>query len=346
MLGSFQKLFLIMMTLLSLSANAQLDKKMASESYKMTFLNPKKGLIIEQTYVWYDKNHSREDDEEVKSKIGWVYPLRSIVQQIKKFADGRKGFDVTYSINQLGLRSSGGQLKKAQHLILAGDSNTFGVGLNEQETLSWIMSQKYPLYDVYNFGLGGGGPHNSLALLEKTPWQTMIQEPSGRMIYIFYVNWMAIRVVGTKSYLEWDKGVSPWYELENDELVYKGRFQDRLLSKILRFITLIDHFKWVGELPRLNVDHMKLVAKIFEKMKAEYLHKFPQGQFTVALSYYGIENPSLGNELGNLLKKYGIETVAINSDQKNNEVFHLIDSHFNYEGQKMIEKELSRAIKL
>lgn len=334
------------MASIPLSAYAQLDKAKANEYDNGIEVNPKGYQIVNQTYIWYKKNYSEKNYKDLKSKIGWVYPVNSYIQHIKNGIDGRVGFDTTYSINEFGLRTVENSTDRANHLILAGDSNTFGIGVKDEETLSEIMSKKYPQYHTYNFGHGGGGPHNTLALIEKTSWNKLIHETSGRMIYIFYPEWMLSRVIGSKDYLSWDKGRSPWYEVEDDHVVYKGSFTKRLLTKALNFIRLIDPYHWVGDLPKINQDHINLITKIFEKMQAEYLLKFPDGKFTVALSYYASESYEVIDQIAAILKKSGIDTAILHKAQKRVLLkYHLLDMHFNYEGQKMVENELSRAIK-
>ncbi|MEA9355609.1 hypothetical protein SHI21_05335 [Bacteriovorax sp. PP10] len=303
------------------------------------------GHFKEQYYVWYGPGHSNEADIDLKNKVGWVYAVDSRVLQIKTPANGINGYKAFYNIDKVGMRILPKLPKKPHHLIVAGESNVFGVGVRDEETLPYLLSQRHPNYHAYNFGHPGGGPHNTLARFEKTDWYSQIEENDGRMIYIFSPAWMLERVAVTKNYLSWEKGNSPWYELENGKLVYKGILKDRLQTKILNFIRLIDYFGWVGDLPKFNSDHIKLTAKLIEETKRQYLKVFPKGKFTAVVSNYMFWDPALSNELISLLKLAQVDVVLINKDPKSDPKFHFADFHFNYEGQKMIESEISKVIK-
>jgi len=350
MIDSFKKILLLSLAFYLLSAPKAfgatgLNLKAANEM-DQSFKTGDTGLAFRDlTYIWYKEGHSLGLDNELRSKIGWVYPANSQVLQIKKYADGRFMYQSVYNINQIGQRTLPVAANKSEHLIIAGDSNTFGVGLNDEETLPFMLSKKHPNYHAYNFGHGGGGPHNTLALFESMNWYTQIKEPVGKMIYIYYPQWLNERPIGSKNYLAWDKGMSPWYEIENGELVYKGLLKDKLQSKFYNFIRLIDYFKLVGNLPRISTDHLKLITKLFEGIKKQYLMEFPMGKFSVVVSKYGVTDMELCGELISLLKAANIDVVVINENPIVDLKLHFPDFHFNYDGQKMIEKELSRAIK-
>lgn len=303
------------------------------------------GHFKEQTYVWYGSGHSNEADMDLKNKIGWVYAVDSRVLQIKMPPSGINGYKAFYNINKVGQRILPTQASKPYHLIVAGESNTFGIGVRDEETLPYLLSQKHPDYHAYNFGHPGGGPHNTFARFEKTDWYSQIKEKDGRMIYIFSPAWMLERVAATKNYISWDRGNSPWYELENGKLVYKGILKDRLQTKMLNFIRLIDYFGWVGDLPKFNSDHLKLATKLLEETKRQYVKVFPKGKFTVVVSNYVMWDPALSNELISLLKAAHVEVVLINKNPQDDLKFHFADYHFNYEGQKMVESEISKVIK-
>lgn len=335
---------------LNVALAIQVDLSKANE-FQESYTNEMTGKFKELTYVWYNPGHSIEADFDLKNKIGWVYAIDSKVLQIKAPLTGINGYKAFYNMNKIGQRilpvsaSISSLTPKPFHLIVAGESNTFGIGVNDEESLPYLLSQKHPNYHVYNFGHPGGGPHNTYARFEKTDWHSQIKENYGRMIYIFAPAWMMERVAASKNYLSWDKGNSPWYELENGKLVYKGILRQRLLSKVFNFIRLIDYFGWVGELPKFNSNHLKLAAKLLEETKREYLKVFPKGLFTVLVSNYVMWDPRLSNELITLLKAANVEVLLINKNPASDPKFHFADFHFNYEGQKMMENEVSQAIR-
>lgn len=299
--------------------------------------------IREYEEIWYGKDFSDEAYEKLKSEVGWVFQINSKIRHTKKALNqSLVGYDVMYTINGLGQRVMPATSPKTQHLIMGGDSNTFGWGLKDEETLPYLLSKKYENYHVYNFGHGGGSASNTLALMGATSWNEQIKEKEGQFVYIFYPQWMTDRVLGTKNFLVWDHGGSPWYAIENGQLIRKGRFSDRPLTYALRFLSFIDVFGWIGDLPKISDKHIELFTQIFVKMKELYQAHFPNGKFTVVLSYYHIYDPSWSKKLVASLKAANVHTEEIHKERSENKNYHLIDYHFNYEGQKNVLEELAK----
>lgn len=315
--------------------------------HTMTTVVPSGKQIKDETRIFLGPKFKRAEYDKLKMTIGWVYSINSRIEHIKQEVGGPDRFDVFYNINELGQRVlPTPKEKRKNHLIVAGDSNTFGIGNKDEETVAFQMGQAHPEYEAYNFGHGGGGPHNTLALLENYPWEKQIKQTDGMMIYIFYPQWMTVRVLGTKDFIKWDGGLSPWYELDkNENLVRKGYFNQRRLSKVLRFIDSIDRFHLVGDLPKVSTDDFKLISKIFQKMKFEYLKKFPKGRFVVAISDYNLAKYSWTEALMKNLSQDGVDYIEIHKEGWGQMKYHLVDFHFNALGNKRIVDEISAAIK-
>lgn len=304
-------------------------------------------VITAKTYIWNSATTTQEETNKLINKIGNIYPPNSTIRHVKTAPGKKNGFDVVYKVNEFGQRIQEHFAGRKKHLIVAGDSQTFGIGVKDSETLQMELAKDHPEYQPYNFGHGGGSANNTLALLENFPWDKNISEKSGKMIYLFSATWMFDRVMGTKDFISWDLGYSPWYYLKNDQLVYGGSFNDRFLTRVFRLINWIDRFHWIGDLPKVDIKNFRLVAKILLKMKQEYLMKFPEGEFTVAVSYFGnIKIHPMADQLIIWLKELGIETVGIQKTPAAHKAEHsLVDYHFNNLGQKAIAKELSEGIK-
>lgn len=336
------KLTIILSIFIAQSSVAESPKK-PDETFSEETTTKNGVRLLEYEEIWYGKGFNDEKYEDLKKKIGWVFQIDSKVRHTKKALDNSlPGYDVLYTINELGQRVLPDTGARSSHLILAGDSNTFGWGVKDTETLPYLASLKYQNYHVYNFGHGGGSASNTLALLETSLWNGQVKGPKGQFIYIFYPQWMIDRVLGTKNFLVWDKGGSPWYEVEDGKLVRKGQFKDRPLTYALRFLSFIDVFGWIGDLPKTSQKHVELFTKIFVRMKELYLAKFPEGKFSVVLSYYHVYDPSWVKALAASLKRSNVETKEIHTERNENKKYHSIDYHFNYEGQKNVLEELSK----
>lgn len=300
-----------------------------------------------ENITFIKKNFDEKQYEYLINKIGWVYHPNSINRQIVSIENTNQKFDVIYYLDEFGRRTNlPTSTDYNSHLILAGDSNTFGIGLNQNETLAYYAGKNLKRVHVYNYGHGGGGPHNTLAFLSFFDWSNHIKEKEGKMLYLFYPEWMAQRVVGARSYILWDLAKSPWYALNSkNQLEYKGSFKDRwIITGFYKLVSKLDFFNIIGELPRLNQRHMQLTAKIFKEMEKEYLNKFPKGQFIVALSGYLLNKAEYITDLAKFLTEEKVKYSIITPPNKlKNEKYHLIDSHFNFEGVKFIYQEMEKA---
>lgn len=249
-------------------------------------------------------------------------------------------FDQYYETAKYGLRNVPESLfskKPNSHVIVAGDSNTFGIGVDIKNTLPVLLSKNFPDSHPYNFGIRGGGPHNTLGLMEFFPWDKMIKEKKGIFIYSYY-DYLIERVIGFKSYIEWSKGYSPYYKLNDEGIAtYQGSFNERFLTKIFVFINSI---KWLRELlpilPRPNYSHSVLLGKVFLKMYNEYKKKFPEGQFYVAINYnFHPVEPGRLQELETELTKNKVPFVVVPRVTMHDLKYLFQDYHLNPEGHKL-----------
>lgn len=241
--------------------------------------------------------------------------------------------------------------KAPQFLILAGDSNVFGDGLTDHETLPVLLSKALPSFYIYNFGIRGGGPHDSLHLLQTKNYQHLIKQARGVFIYNFYP-YLFERVIGAKNYLKWSKKESPYYDFnESGELVYRGTFSDRQwITSIYKFIIAhpwVD--RWLPIFPQIHSWHIKLTAAIFSEMKKKVLADFPHSKFIVVLNNSYSQEPWhlwQNKELKNHLQKYQVDCVETPAIEKFREKFIFSDGHINADGVNLQARILAPILKL
>jgi hypothetical protein len=85
-----------------------------------------------------------------------------------------------------------------------GCSFVQGWGLNDADTFSWKLQQRFPDYDVTNFGVGGYGTLQSLLQLQ----QALRERPTPRVIILAYAHFHDERNTWTNSWR--DANVSYW----------------------------------------------------------------------------------------------------------------------------------------
>jgi len=106
-------------------------------------------LILIESYFWNSSNNNSPFVCEIcrfHPQLGWeTIPSKSVSNK-----------KVTYTTNSLGMRSEEVDFKK-EHILLVGDSVTFGLGVNNDETVSHYLQKKHKQYQFLNLGVPGYG---------------------------------------------------------------------------------------------------------------------------------------------------------------------------------------------
>ena len=112
-----------------------------------TFLTSLLGLILIEGY-YLKSGYSSLVCEicQFHPKLGWE------TLSGKTISNGK----VKYSTNSMGMRSEEVDFSKG-HILLTGDSVTFGLGVNNNETVSHYLEKEYKKYQVLNLGVPGYG---------------------------------------------------------------------------------------------------------------------------------------------------------------------------------------------
>ncbi len=225
----------------------------------------------------------------VKDPVTGFSSLPSEKTRAVRTMDGHKVYDVTYTTDSLGRRVTYPPVGNPDTaLIFFGCSFTFSVGVNDEDSIPWLVG-KYTngRYAVYNYGGYGYGPHQMLALLENGLDPEIARY---KRVLVFY-NLLDLHVQRSAGLAEWDRS-GPRYLLKNGKLVRSGTFADN--------IKLIDD-RWAGKLEfwetlrrvelgiqrffspagRTTAEHEKLLAAILEKSGQEVAKAYPGGKFTV-----------------------------------------------------------------
>ncbi|MEX1257751.1 MAG: hypothetical protein WEG36_09040 [Gemmatimonadota bacterium] len=138
----------------------------------------------------------------------------AVTARHRSMVDGEVAYDVTYRIDSLGRRETPGTGGRSsdRFLLFFGDSNTFGEGLNQEETLPAAVASMAGDSHPYNYGMHGYGPTQALDLLDVRDLASEVAERRGIAIYTFIPAHMG-RVVGSSQVAPvWGKGFS-YYEL-------------------------------------------------------------------------------------------------------------------------------------
>ncbi len=276
------------------------------------------------------------------------YPYQIIKDSRIKIKDHKIIYSATYHTGVYGIRlTANSETLRNQHIILAGDSNMFGIGVDDDQTLPSRLALKSTNHNIYNLGFAGSGPHNTLYFLENFDLKKIIKEQSlGLFIYDFHL-YLTERIIGSKAYFNWAKD-SPRYDLELDKVVYRGSYRKLWSYWFYKFLNKIPFNKnLIPNLPRINHSHLELTAKVLAAIKYNYLKQTNKNN-----KFYVFMNPSFHEERNNedeiflikCLKKEGVEVVSftkqeiLNLPPINGEVHLSPLAHENY--SQMIAKKI------
>ncbi len=170
----------------------------------------------------------------------------------KKYYGNDVVYDVAYTIGNDGLRVS--PLANSERLmgsvLFFGCSFTFGIGVNDDETLPYQVGRlSKGLYRIYNFGVGGYGPHQMLSAIEHRIVEHLTVGPPLPTVAIYQA--IPDHIQRAAGLVFWDKQ-GPRYILDHKgNVVFSGNFDD---GKIPGQIT-----------KQLNKSH--IYRKIFERQR-------------------------------------------------------------------------------
>lgn len=219
--------------------------------------------------------------------VGWA-PKKDMRVRATKFEYGKLLYDVFYTIDSIGLRTNPlTATKPAACVLFFGDSFTFGEGLQDIETLPYQVGKKSGgKYRIYNFGVGGYGPHQMLSQIESGRVRQVIGCRPDYAIYTAVPDHVA-RVAGKIPY----GNRAPRYELDpSGEVRLIGHFekglmtQSRLLTKLLNQTSKSGLYRMVASSqPRISQSDVGLFFAIVKRSKELAEQQFPGIKFNILL---------------------------------------------------------------
>lgn len=233
--------------------------------------------------------------------------------------DNKIVYSQTYHTGEYGIRVTAPASREVRgHLILAGDSNMFGIGVRDDETTPSQLAKKVSALNTYNFGMAGVGPNSTLFFLQNFSLEKVIgKNKKGFFIYDFHHH-LIDRVIGSKFYLSWSKS-SPRYEIESGQLVYKGTLESKWISKFYNFLNSLPYNeKLFPNLPRITHDHIELTAKVLAEMKKEYLRQTDANNVFIVAFNPAFDDDKFQEQRNDLqisLRKEGVETITFSKSE-------------------------------
>ena len=262
----------------------------------------------------------------------------------KEVFDDNVVFDVTYNfdslyrrrVQEIPLENTG------NFAIFFGDSQTFGEGLNDKDTIPAIFQTNTSSYRVYNYAYKGYGPHQMLKKLETHSLSNEIAEKKG-VAFFQYFDFHMQRVIGSMSYISWAGGGAPYYGISaEDQLEYlgsfaTGRFFRTLLYWLLSKSAIANYYQ--VDLPKqITQQHFDLFCRVLEKSRSIFLAQYPGSRFVVIV---GMTNSETDTIIQECLTKNDIEYIDMRGLDKNAQGLQFPhNGHFTPKASLLIAQQL------
>lgn len=225
------------------------------------------------------------------------------------FRNGKPIYSAVYTTNAFRRRTTPVEHPEKRHKFLAlfGCSITYGLCVNDDQTLGACLARRAPDYVPYNFGFQGYGPQQAMCTLEQ-PIENEIQQKAGIGLYFFeccHIN----RAIGAMSCVTrwgWD---FPSYRLDGDTLILEGSFKSAHPWR-QQLYTLLDKSQIMHAFS-INMplwwreSHYELVAQMMRRSSELFHAKFPGSEFYVVFRPNPLTEQSF-TRLGPYLDRYGV----------------------------------------
>jgi hypothetical protein len=250
-------------------------------------------------------------------------------------------YEVTYTTDAHGGRKTTRFENRNQHALFVGCSFTFGIGVNDDETMPVNFAQEQETYNAYNYGTICYGPNMVLAQFENGTFPDAISEQTGVVVYT-YIDSHVQRALGCKNSCQWDGGIgAPYYAIEDGQPLFMGSFASGRPVTTRRY-------QWMGKVATLNVlkidepyrigkRHYQFVAALLHEADRLYREQFDGLEFIVLIY------PGQSPEIKPYLEAVGLSVLDYSNmyQRSNKDHFLNIDRHPSPSGHKTVAQRLA-----
>lgn len=257
--------------------------------------------------------------------------------------DGRTTYDVHYTTDDRGRRMTpqANPAAREAYLLFFGCSFTFGLGVEDDQTLPAEVAAAAPRHHAYNYALGGYGSHQMLAQLRDDALRSEIPEPTGLAVYTF-IDHHVDRVSGKSDAAwgaHWD---GPYFSLDDDgRLVDGGGFRwGRPVRSFINYAVSRSHTaRFVRRsFPPVTDASFDLTAQVIVAARDAYVAKFGNDAFYVVFYPRSFRAAAMIARLENA----GVKTLDYSQlfEGRGKEVYLPSDSHPSAVGNRVVAERL------
>ena len=237
----------------------------------------------------------------------------SVRARHRRWVDNRQIYDVLYGTDAWGRRetpTSAGS-KRTSFILLFGDSNMFGEGLSQTETLPYFAGEAARTYRPYNYGVSGYGPSHFLALSRRGRVRQEISERDGYAVF-YLIPAHVGRVIGSSNVSTgWGRHFPYFVANGHGEPVTDGNFvHARPFTTLAYYLwtksNLANYFRATLPLWYTKSDY-QLTAKVLKESSHLLGQQLQLRGFTVVLGQvYDNEQRRVARALSEALRSEGV----------------------------------------
>jgi hypothetical protein len=217
-------------------------------------------------------------------------PAPGSIARHTEFLGDRQVYSVTYTIDRFGRRDTPVERPSSRpgFLLFFGDSNTFGEGMRQTETLPYWAGRLAPGYWPYNYAFSGWGPAQMLDLLRTRDLNAQVYQAEGYAVFFFIEEHIA-RVIGSSQVSGgWGYDFSHYTMNANGDLIREGSFATgrpftTLFYEFVDSSNIARYFNWV--LPRnYSEKDYRLTATVIKESENLLRSRFRLQGFYVVIA--------------------------------------------------------------
>jgi len=277
--------------------------------------------------------------------LGYTLPPNVQITDIRQ-RDGQRLYQAVYTTDAYHRRITpmNQREQRRNFLLFFGCSMTFGLGVNDNETMPFYVAQDASHYRAYNYGVSGYGPHHMLAQLQRGALSKEIHESQGIALYTFIDHHINRAIGAMRVYNQWEQR-APFYTIDaQDNLVRQGDFTSgRPLLSFLYWVlgkSQILQYYNIAFPVSIREEHIRLTARIIAEARAVFSQQFPSAEFYVLL-YPGVRR---GKAIIPYLAEAGIKYLDYASfiDWPHQELTLPDGAHPTAQGHKIVAAQLAK----
>jgi peptidoglycan/xylan/chitin deacetylase (PgdA/CDA1 family) len=289
---------------------------------------------------------------ESNAAVGYGIAPNSQALHVKRLGS-RPVISATYVIDGFGWRQTLSYAAdgRTNFLLFFGDSNTFGEGVNQTETLPYQVAQLAPRYHPYNYALSGYGPAQALDLIGSRDLRKEVAEPQGDALFVFLPTLIDRVRGGSPVSAGWGRRFSD-YEIDADgRLVRRGDFvHGRQLLTLFYYLVNCSNVASYFQLtfPRqLSDGDFELTARVLAKSQHELERRLTVHNFYVVLAPVSTGEALISRRLIPYLRAQGLHYVDLTDMfDASRPGYRLPDYHLSALSDRLIAKRLVRDLKI